>query len=206
MEQVADSNIKIEKTKKISPFIEFLQSVVAAIGICVVVYIFIATPNQVDGLSMNPTLENGEIILTIKLSQWLGGTPFGKSIGLDYNRGDIIVFQKPGYRDLVKRIIGLPGDSIAIKNGKVFINKEELKEDYIAENIRTNGGSFLQDGENPLIVPENNYFVMGDNRNNSHDSRYKDIGFIDRSWMKGRVLIRYWPLNKITVINLPDYQ
>lgn len=191
-------------TKKSSPFVEFLQSIVVAIAICVFVYVFIATPNQIDGISMNPTFENGQIILTNKLSLWLGDTPFGKSIGLGYSRGDVIVFQKPGYKDLIKRVIGLPGETIMLRGGKVYINENIITEEYISSEIKTNGGSFLEEGEEKTI-PEGDYFVMGDNRNNSHDSRYTDIGFVEKGWIKGKALLRYWPLNKISLIVTPKY-
>lgn len=181
--------------------IEFLQSIVIAIAICIVIYIFIATPNQIEGLSMNPTFENGEIVLTSKVHQWLGGTPFGEGIGIKYNRGDIVVFQKPGFDDFIKRIIAIPGDTIALKAGQIYINGQLIKEDYLSEGTYTKGGSFIQENGSEKKLGEGEYFLMGDNRNNSHDSRYSDIGLIKRDWLKGKVLIRYLPINKVTVMN-----
>lgn len=187
-------------------FIDFLQSVVIAISICIVIYIFIATPNQIDGESMYPTFENGEIILTNKLSVWLGNSEIGKSLSLDYQRGDIVVFQKPGNKDFIKRVIGMPGDKIRIDNGYVFINGEKLEEsDYLSPSTFTRGGTFLRDDGEDIEIPQGKYAMMGDNRNNSHDSRYIDIGFIDREWIKGKVILRYLPINKFTLISSVDY-
>jgi signal peptidase I len=186
-------------TKEVNPIVDFLQSVVIAIAICIIIYIFIATPNQIEGVSMEPNFYNGEIILTNKLTQWLGGTDFGKSIGLDYNRGDIIVFQKPGFDDFIKRVIAKAGDTIEIRKGGVYVNGERVNEGFLESGTITNGASFIPDGE-VKTVPEGHYFVMGDNRDESHDSRYIDIGFVDRNWMKGKVILRYLPLNRFTVI------
>lgn len=197
------SEIQIEdkKTKLKNNITDFLQSIVIAISVCIVTYIAIATPNQIEGESMEPNFHNGEIVLTSKVHQWLGSTDFGKSLGLVYNRGDVVVFQKPGFNDFIKRIIAIPGDKIALKNGKVMVNNEEIPESYLPIATFTPGGTFLKENEDSLTVPENNYFLIGDNRSNSHDSRYSDIGFIKRDWFKGKVLVRYWPLNKFKIIN-----
>lgn len=197
------SEIQVEdsKTKLKNNITDFLQSVVIAISVCIVTYIAIATPNQIEGESMEPNFYNGEIVLTSKVHQWLGATDVGKSLGLLYNRGDVVVFQKPGFNDFIKRIIAIPGDKISLKNGKVFLNNEELQENYLPIATFTPGGSFLKEDGETLTVPENKYFLMGDNRNNSHDSRYSDIEFVKREWFKGKVLVRYWPLNKFKIIN-----
>jgi len=188
------------ENKEISPIADFLQSIVVAVSICIVVYLFIATPNQIDGQSMEPNFSNGEIILTNKITHWFGGTQIGKSLGMDYGRGDVVVFQKPGFNDFIKRIIAIPGDTIAINDGSVYINNIKLKEEYLGENTYTRGGTFVKENTEPVVVPEGNYFVMGDNRSNSHDSRYIDIGFINRDWLKGKVILRYWPIYKLSLI------
>lgn len=182
-----------------SLLVDTLQSVVIAIFICIVVYLFLATPNQVSGPSMQPSYVDGELLITNKVSQWLGSSDLGKDLGLDYTRGDVIVFQKPGLRDFIKRIVGMPGDTIMVKNGYVFINSHQITEDYIPSEVRTNGGTFLKEGEEKT-VPQGSYFVMGDNRTNSEDSRYEEVGFVSRDWMKGKVLVRYWPINTFSII------
>lgn len=185
--------------------LDILQTLVISLSICVVIYIFIATPNQIEGESMEPNFFAGEIILTNKLSEWLGPTQVGKQLGLDYNKGDVVVFQKPGYNDYLKRVIGIAGDKIKLQDGYVFINGQKLNEDYLPPATFTRGGSFLKEDGEEKVVPEGKYFVMGDNRANSHDSRYTDIGFVDRTWFKGKVILRYWPINKFTVINGVTY-
>jgi len=184
-----------------SNIIEFLQSVIFAILVCIIVYLFIATPNQIEGESMYPTFENGEIVLTSKVHEWLGGTPFGKSIDLEYKRQDVVVFQKPGLDDFIKRIIAKPGDTIQLKDGKVLVNGTILEEDYLIENAETLGGSFLIENQEAKTLGQDEYFLMGDNRNNSRDSRYLEVGLVKREWLKGKVLIRYWPLSKLAIIN-----
>lgn len=193
---------EIVRTSKVKNNItDFLQSVVIAISVCIVIYIVVATPNQIEGLSMEPNFDNAEIVLTSKVHQWLGATEFGKSLGISYQRGDVIVFQKPGFSDFIKRIVGMPGDKIELREGKVYINGEALNEPYLSNDVYTPGGTLLKDNDiAPLTVPEGSYFAMGDNRTNSHDSRYSDIGFIKREWFKGKVLLRYWPLNKFEVV------
>lgn len=186
--------------------IDLLQSVAVAISICIVIYVFIATPNQIEGESMEPNFQNGEIILTNKLSEWLGASEFGKNIGLDYKRGDIVVFQKPGINDFIKRIIAVPGDKIAIREGYVYINGKKVIEEYLPPSTFTRGGNFIEEGAENLEVPEGKYVVFGDNRNNSHDSRYLDIGFVDRQWLKGKVVLRYWPVSKFGVVQSGIYK
>lgn len=185
--------------------LDILQTLVISLSICVVIYIFIATPNQIEGESMEPNFFEGEIILTNKLSEWLGPTQVGKQLGLDYNKGDVVVFQKPGYNDYLKRVIGVAGDKIRLRDGFVYINGHKLDEGYLPPATFTRGGSFLKENGEEKTVPEGKYFVMGDNRDNSHDSRYADIGFVDRTWFKGKVILRYWPINKFTVINGVTY-
>lgn len=187
-----------------SNLLEFFQSVAIAIGICVFVYIFLATPNQIEGLSMDPTFKNGEIVLTSKVHEWLGGTQLGASLGLNYKRGDVVVFQKPGFSDFIKRVIALPYDKIQIKDGNVFVNDTQLNESYLPNGTYTVGGSFLEDNGDPKTLGENEYFLMGDNRANSHDSRYIDIAFVKREWIKGKVIVRYWPLNSIWIVQHPE--
>jgi signal peptidase I len=187
------------KTKSSSLTVDVLQSVIIAVFVCTIIYLFIATPNQVSGQSMQPSFEDGQLLLTNKVIQWLGDTDLGPKLGLNYQRGDVIVFQRPGERDFIKRIIGMPDEKISIKNGNVYINGEQLVEEYIPSEVRTNGGTFLQTGDE-FTIPANHYFVMGDNRSNSEDSRYTEIGFVSRDWMKGKVVMRYWPPTTFGII------
>lgn len=183
------------------PVIDFLQSIVVAISICIVIYLFIAMPNKIEGESMEPNFYNGEIILTNKLSKWFNGTVIGDTLALNYARGDVVVFQKPNHDDFIKRVIGLPGDEVSIKDGNVYINGEMLNEnEYLPEGLKTPGGAFIEEGEAAREIPEGHYFLLGDNRTRSHDSRTVDIGFVKEDWIKGKVILRYWPIDTFKVI------
>jgi len=129
---------------------------------------------RVDGFSMNPTLLDGEFVLVNRLAYRTG----------DMQRGDIIVFRSTTSPDLdlIKRIIGLPGDIISVQNGQVIINSQVLSEPYIAAAPNYNG---------QWQVPEGNLFVLGDNRNDSSDSH--QWGLLPFDNIVGKAIIIYWP-------------
>jgi len=104
----------------------------------------------------------------------------------DPKRGDIVVFEAPDKpeEDYIKRIIGLPGDTIEIKEGVVYINGEPLEENYLREPMR-------EENFGPVVVPDGHYFMMGDNRNNSHDSRYWNKKFVARKKIRGKAVLKY---------------
>jgi signal peptidase I len=186
---------------------DLLESFVIAMALSILIFFTIAAPNQVDGESMVPTFHPEDKLITNKMSQWIGETDFGKNYGWDYQRGDIIIFSIRG-QDLVKRIIAAGNDSIKILEGKVYINGNLLQENYLNQdvNTRTFEGpfAFIKEGET-LIVPERSYFVMGDNRDNSKDSRYAEVGFVKRDQVRGRVTFKYWPLNEFSWISRGNY-
>jgi len=171
-------------------FLDILETVVVSSLIFVVVYVFIAQPFQVKGDSMKPNLHDGEYLLVSKLSYRFGHPA----------RGDIIVFEYPNapQYDYVKRIIGLPGETIEIKGDAVYINKKVLDEKYLAEEIITTGKSFLKEWVQ-FKIPEGEYFVMGDNRERSSDSR--QWGTLPAKNIIGKSWIRYWPLSAVEVIH-----
>ena len=142
--------------------------------ICVVlIRTFIITPVRVDGVSMNPTLENNEILILNKLDK-------------SYNRFDVIVF-KYNNTKLVKRIIGIPGDTIEYKDNKLYINGK-----YIKENFKHKDTS---DFTYSTVIPENSYYVLGDNRVNSLDSRI--IGLVEKEKIEGTVNLSILPFKTI---------
>ncbi len=151
--------------KEIVPYI-------VIIVVVVLIRLFIATPVRVDGDSMNPTLSNNQILLLNKMDK-------------NYKRFDVIVFNHNGNK-LVKRIIGLPGDKVTYTDNKLYINDKLIKENY----TRKNTDDFTSDK-----VPSDMYFVLGDNRSNSLDSRY--IGFISKSDIEGVVNFSIIPPKKI---------
>jgi len=142
---------------------------------------------------MYPTFHDKEHILTDLISLRFG-LP---------ERGDVIVFKAPPdpEKDFIKRIIGIPGDSVSLKNGDVYVNGTLLDESvYLKPDVKTYGGNFLGDGE-VVNVPQKSYFVMGDNRSNSSDSRA--WGFINVTDIIGRSLVVYWPPDKVKTIKNP---
>jgi signal peptidase I len=154
-------------------FIDTFQTVFMAIILFVGINA-VSARVRVDGLSMQPTLEDGEFILVNKISyQWN-----------EIERGDIVVFDFPLNMDeeLIKRVIGLAGDKVVVQNNQVFVNDQLLNEPYIAQ-------APMYSGE--WIVTEGNIFVLGDNRNNSNDS--KDWGLLPIENVVGKASVIYWP-------------
>ncbi len=185
--------------------VDIMQTIVVALAISVFTYIFLAIPNQVDGHSMEPNFHHNDLLFTNKIIQYIGNKSIGKKLNYDYKRGDVIVFQLPGHPDYIKRIIAGPGDTIKIRNNHPMVNGKMLYETYIPSTTKTKGGTFLKEGEEK-IVPNGKYFVMGDNREASKDSRFIDVGFIDRSYIKGKVFLRWWPLNRFGLIGTGKYE
>lgn len=176
-------------------FWDFIEAIVFALAIFVVVYLFLFQPNQVKGRSMDPTFHDGEYILTDKLSYKMG-LP---------NRGDVVVFKSPKNADIdfIKRIIGLPGERVKISGGKVFLNNQQLDEtDYLDSSIYTGPESFLSENQE-ITVPAGRYFVLGDNRPHSSDSR--DFGPVLPSEFIGKVFFRYWPLDRFGQVGGANY-
>jgi signal peptidase I len=192
-----------KETETKSFLTDILETFVIATAISIVVYFTLLIPNQVDGPSMEPNFHTNELLFTNRTIEWLGATGLGQQLHYDYKRGDVIILHT-GEIDLIKRIIAGPGDTIRLEQGNVFVNGKQLVEEYLAENTTTTlpigFDTTLKEGK-VVRVPENHYFVMGDNRSNSKDSRFADIGFIDRSALKGTVLLRYWPINKAGFIS-----
>jgi signal peptidase I len=170
------------KTNNITGILkEFLITLGIAVVLVLIIRVFILN-TEVFNVSMQNTLIQGQRLFVLKQIGNLN-TP---------QRGDIVIVHPPidTKNDFVKRLIGLPGDVVEVKSGKVYINNTPLDEPYIKEAPRYNFG--------PFTVPENNYFVLGDNRNNSADSH---TGWtVEKDKIVGKVWLRYWPLNKIGFI------
>lgn len=138
---------------------------------------------------MLPNFEDNEYLLTDKLSYRLGNP----------KRADVVVFAAPASpgEDYIKRIIGLPGEHVSIKNGKIHINGQPLGEPYLPADTYTQTGILL-DEKKDMDLAGNEYFVLGDNRNNSSDSRR--FGPVKRKKLVGRAWVVYWPPNKLGFI------
>jgi len=188
-----------KEVKEKNVLIDILQPVVIAIAMSVFLYMLIVTPNQVDQESMLPNLEDGDLLLTSKLHQWFSDTGFGESIDLDYDRGDVVVFQKTGLDSpFVKRIIALPGETVRISDGDFYVNDQRLRELYDLRNEDRKDGTFLENNGDEYTLKEDEFFLAGDNRNISIDSR--NLGPIKRSEIRGRVFFRLWPLSEFGII------
>jgi signal peptidase I len=164
---------------------ENIQILILALGLALTIRTFVAEPRYIPSESMIPTLEVGDRLIVEKLS-YLGHLP---------RRGDIIVFAPPpqlqaqgylGDQAFIKRVIGLPGDTIEIKDGHVFVDGGLQTESYIAEPP-----NYLM---SPMVVPPAQLFVMGDNRNNSNDSHV--WGFLPQANIVGHACFRFWPLER----------
>lgn len=154
---------------------EILQTALISLGIFFFVYIFLVQPHRIKGDSMAPNFADGELLLTEKISYRL----------YPPQRGDVVVFRAPGTRkvDFIKRIVGLPNDTIKIEDGQVFVNGQSLEEPYETQKTQ---------GKIEKELSQNQYFVLGDNRSSSSDSR--NFGPVGKELIVGRVWLVYWPV------------
>lgn len=169
---------------------EIISTVVYLMAVVALTFLFVQYVGQrthVNGDSMNATLEDGDNLIVDKISYRF----------TDPDRFDIIVFpyqyQEKTY--YIKRIIGMPGETVQVKNGEVYINGEVLDESYGKEVMKYAGIA-----SDPITLGEDEYFVLGDNRNNSSDSRDPSVGNIKEDQIIGKAFIRIWPLNKFGIL------
>ena len=208
-----------EKKAKIKDIFEWVYCIIIAVALALLVRYYVGTPTMVKQTSMVPTFQPYNRLILNRLYRTLKTEPKrGEIITFEapsvsepdeeeidinspvaiYNNEPqgifskfiyyVIEFNKTSY---IKRVIGLPGEHVQIKDGKVYINGEELQENYLPEDVITDagrGGQFLD-----IVVPEGTVFVMGDNRGNSGDSRM--LGCIPYEKIEGKVVFRFWPLN-----------
>ena len=162
----------------------WIISITSAVLVAIFIRYFIVELYVVDGPSMQPTLQDGERLVVNKfIYHWR-----------DPLRGEVVIFRYPRdhSRDFIKRVIAVGGDTIEIKDGHVFVNDALVNEDYIAEKTRT---------EYPKqTVPEGTLFVCGDNRRNSLDSRFPDVGFVPLELVKGKAALIFWPIDNVATL------
>ena len=160
---------------------EWVMTILTAVVLVIIIRAFILDSRIVPTPSMVPTIQCGDRLFVEKITHRFWGL----------ERGEVIVFVPPKQSqltdDLIKRLIGLPGDIIEIKDGTLYINNEPQEEPYLAESIQYEYG--------PVKVPEGKIFVLGDNRNRSYDSH--EWGFADLDSVKGKAWITYWPLDRL---------
>jgi len=166
---------------------EVVKVVVISLAIILPIRMFLVQPFYVEGASMEPNFYQNEYLVIDELSYRFNAP----------ERGQVIIFKNPqNTRNyFIKRIIGLPGETVEIKDGHVYINEAQLEEKYI-EHVSA-------DSHSPITLANNEFFVMGDNRVNSFDSR--QLGPIKQDYFIGRVWFRGWPLDRVNTFNLPEY-
>ncbi len=173
-------------------FLDFIEVLVTSFAIFVVVYLIFFQPHKVRGVSMMPNFQDNEHLLTDKITY-----RFRKP-----KRGEIVIFRSPTNEDYdyIKRIIGLPGEKISLENNEIYIDNKKLNEPYLDK--KTEGGQFLQNGET-IAIPENQYFMIGDNRDKSSDSR--SWGFVPKENIIGKAWFRYWPPQRVGFVKNAEY-
>lgn len=176
-------------------FLDILQVIVFAVAIFLFVYLLILQPHKIKGHSMDPNFEDGEFILTDKVSYRLGSP----------QRGDVVVFKAPPdyQEEFIKRIIGLPGDHVMVKDNHIYVNGKLIDEtSYLDPSVPVSAGTFTTEGKE-VSVPDGEYLVMGDNRPNSYDGRY--FGTITRDKITGKAWLSYWPPKRAGLIKEKTY-
>lgn len=192
---MTDSNEKLDgvqpsggkKQSVVKEIISWILTFAIAIGLGLSVRTFVVEPVRIKGPSMNTTLKEGELILLNRIGYIIG----------EPQRGDIINFHCVGYNErLVKRIIALPGDTVQIESGVVYVNGQEIDDSYAIHGT----------DDYPLeTVPEGSYFVMGDNRPQSADSRLSIVGYVERKYIYGKIWGILYPFEKwqFSDLNVP---
>uniref|UniRef100_UPI00403F68C9 signal peptidase I n=1 Tax=Paenibacillus sp. KS-LC4 TaxID=2979727 RepID=UPI00403F68C9 len=194
----SDKAAPSQKAKAMKETVEWIKALAIAVVLVVLIRSFLFAPFMVEGESMLPNFETGERLIVNKILYKFR----------EPDRGEVVVFHVPQQgRDFIKRVIGLPGDTIRVQGDDVFINDVKLEETYIADAIKqahANGQLYNNESDFPneriteAIVPEDTIFAMGDNRSNSQDSRA--LGYISDKELVGRAEVIFWPLNKISFI------
>lgn len=181
---------------KITNFLKEIVSLLITMAVMLLAmklfFFYVAEPFIVDGKSMDTTLESGERLLMLKNN--------------NIERFDVVVFPSPANPDklYIKRVIGVPGDTIEYVNDKLILNGKEMDEPYLKEKQAQTQGDFtfdftLQNATGKTVVPQGKYFVMGDNRRNSLDGR--SFGFIDSDSVIGEADVIHWPFDKMKLLN-----
>ncbi|MDD4980546.1 MAG: signal peptidase I [Candidatus Omnitrophica bacterium] len=193
-------NLKVKHNKK-SVIREWVESIVVAFILAMFIRTFVIQAFKIPTGSMRPTLLEGDLILVNKFI-------YGAKVPLsNWNlpglrqplRGDVIVFIYPENpkKDFIKRLIGLPGDTVEIKGGTIYVNEAPLLEPVFNQRYYYNRGEFAKEGQK-IKVPSDSFFVLGDNSASSQDSRY--WGFVPYKNVLGKAIVIYWPPQRIRII------
>lgn len=202
-ENISESNIETkDKNKKEEPFnakkeiISWIKIILIAVVIAFVINNFIIINANVPSGSMENTIMTGDRMIGLRTAYWFS----------EPQRGDIVIFKNPDNENetFVKRLIGLPGDKVVIKDAKIYINDSEtsLKEDYLPEEwTRGNGSDAIME----YNVPEGSYFMLGDNRNISNDARFWTNTYVTEDQIIAEAKFVYWPFSNKTMLKSADY-
>ncbi len=177
-----DEIVADKKEKKKSILNEWIIDIAVVLCIALLVWNFVGYGVWITSGSMIPTLEVKDRLLVTRVHN-----------PKNLKEGDIVLFKNDEFKGdiLIKRLIGLPGDTIEIKNGVVYRNGQELKEGYVKNNEIYNGS---------FKVPDNKYFFLGDNRANSDDSRYWKDPYVDESYIEGKAQVKYYPIKDFEIL------
>lgn len=181
--------------------LEWIKAILIAAVIVIIIRWFLFTPTIVSGISMEPNFHDKERLIVNKIIYNIR----------EPKRGEVLVFQAPEKLDFIKRVIGLPGDTVMVQGDEVYINDKLIEEPYIKEQIeeaRSRGTVYNtsvdfkvdENGVSSVTVPEGTIFVLGDNRPRSKDSRYEQVGFIAMGEIKGRADLVFWPVDEFKII------
>ncbi len=181
-----DTEIKNEKKDTKNEIKDWIITIAIFIVAFVVIRTFIGQPVVTNGESMSPTLVHGDMVFVEKVT-----TKFGT-----LNQGDIIVFPYPAdpSKEYIKRVIGVPGDTVDLIDYEFYINGEKLNDPFLVRDVVVGDTMF------PLTVGDNEYFVLGDNRAVSHDSRHSEVGLINKDDIDGRATFVFYPFNRIKLV------
>jgi len=178
--------------KTIFAIIDFIKTTIVVVFLALIIRLFVVQPFIVEGQSMLPTFNNSDYLITEKVSYSLRSP----------QRGEVIIFHPPDNPSVnyIKRLVGLPGDTIEIKNQNVYVNSQKINEPYLTSNEQTN----VVTKDLFLKLKENEYFVLGDNRNHSRDSR--ETGPVPRSSIVSRVWVRLLPIDNVSAFAAVNYE
>ena len=170
---------------------EFLSDTIKYIIFIVVILViavYVVGLQQIVGHSMTPTLRNGDIVILDKLSYRFS----------EIKRDDIVALYYADTKFLVKRVVGLPGETVEFKDNKLYINGKYYEEKYLGDDIVTD--NFSLEELNYTTIPDDMYLVLGDNRGDSMDSRDSDVGLIPKKDIYGKVRFKIWPINEFKYV------
>jgi len=163
----------------------WLRDIVLAMATAIFIVVFVVQPVKVEGTSMQPHLVDQERIFVNRFIYRFA----------EIERGDVVVFWYPrdAQKSFIKRVVGIPGDDVEIRYGSVYINGEKIQEPYLRPEFRD------RESFGKVIVPQNQYFVLGDHRSSSNDSR--NWGFVPSELIYGKAIFSYWPISRLGLVD-----